>query len=742
MILNRLVVVLIVSFTSYSSSVIGQINQRAEPYSFKTNLKNINGTDVVLSTNLTVLRTEQIDNGKIEEIKENNRSTDKLFQFAYGFDADADLKIMGVQDSLDIGLLYRLIVRSDDAFSINLVFKKFKLPKGAKLFLYNVDKSHVLGAFTSNNNKESERLPVLPVRGDEIIVEYFEPYYTEFEGEITIGKINHDFLDFFNLRRINYGDRSSGACNVNINCAAGNDWQTEKRAVCKIIKSNDGSFLSTGTLLNNTNLDGKPYLLTAFHSVTNQSQADDCIFIFNYESSTCAGQVGSVSQSIAGATVRAGRNESDFTLLELSLAPLSTWNPHYAGWDNRNNIANNVVGIHHPSGDVKKICLEIDNIISTEPELTAMDNNANYWMVENWDIGVTEGGSSGSALFNSNHLVIGQLYGGDAACDGSTDNNLPDWYGKLSTSWGDGVDQTERLREWLNPDNSRVAFAGANVCPQGTVNDIDLNITHTIVGGVVEIYQVAEIITASNVVSSGATVNYKAGEEVILQPGFIGDNGSEFVAEIVPYEHCVPGCLPMSLSVINYLFSSGGNLCFEQTNADSYSITVVNNSGTIVHQNFGSANNFQICEPMPNSIGAGNYIVTLTLLTNCEELTEVYSVTNLGQTNIIIQNDSSISQSNDTEGLFEFLHSENSLEKIDFQVYPNPSTGSFLIQIEGHREGEYSLEIINSLGSTVYRIPSFEGSVLKIKESSLTSGVYFLRIDSGKSMTIKKIIVN
>ena len=33
--------------------------------------------------------------------------------------------------------------------------------------------------------------------------------------------------------------------------------------------------------------------------------------------------------------------------------------------------------------------------------------------VEDWDLGTTEGGSSGSPLFDQNHRVIGQLHGGD-----------------------------------------------------------------------------------------------------------------------------------------------------------------------------------------------------------------------------------------------------------------------------------------------------------------------------------------
>ena len=43
--------------------------------------------------------------------------------------------------------------------------------------------------------------------------------------------------------------------------------------------------------------------------------------------------------------------------------------------------------------------------------------------------GVTEGGSSGSPLFNSNGLIIGTLSGGNSSCEDPEGINL---YGKLS----------------------------------------------------------------------------------------------------------------------------------------------------------------------------------------------------------------------------------------------------------------------------------------------------------------------
>ena len=88
---------------------------------------------------------------------------------------------------------------------------------------------------------------------------------------------------------------------------------------------------------------------------------------------------------------------------------------------------------------MKKICFD-DDSPSQQNQFGAA-----VWYIDQWELGVTEGGSSGSPLFDQNHRVIGQLYGGGAACAGSVNNGQPDWYGRFDVSWGLG------LSEYLDP---------------------------------------------------------------------------------------------------------------------------------------------------------------------------------------------------------------------------------------------------------------------------------------------------
>ena len=80
--------------------------------------------------------------------------------------------------------------------------------------------------------------------------------------------------------------------------------------------------------------------------------------------------------------------------------------------------------IHHPAGDEKRIAIDFDPpTISNvrDPDIPG----ALHWRVDDYEVGTTEGGSSGSGLLNADKRVIGVLSGGAAACaaDSSDDSD-------------------------------------------------------------------------------------------------------------------------------------------------------------------------------------------------------------------------------------------------------------------------------------------------------------------------------
>ena len=435
---------LLVLFNSFSA--LGQISHGGSPY-FKSTASQMKFETVLMPV-------ENRRNIKSERFVEK-KSRLKYAKFAHQFVVNKSIDNSGKWTTIPSGRrVWNLAITSPGAYSLSLVFEKFRLPKGGQLFVYNYTDDRVLGAFTERNNKTSGRFAIEPIAGEDLIIEYIEPLNPEFKAELQLGKVYHDFKNIFRLLGAKNTEvkSTSGSCNVNINCPKGLNWQVEKRAVCHITYA---GFIASGTLMNNTKKDGKAYILTAHHVINEESIAEVAIFYFNYEAESCEGTSGTRSQSISGSNLRATTNHLDFSLLEMSSIPPSIYQAYYAGWDRSGNVPSQTVCIHHPNGDVKKISMD-DNA-----PLTASYSDSDYtfdmnthWHIENWELGTTEGGSSGSPLFDTNHRVVGDLTGGDANCF----NPINDYFAKFSSSWNTYPAKENQLKYWLDPENTGALF--------------------------------------------------------------------------------------------------------------------------------------------------------------------------------------------------------------------------------------------------------------------------------------------
>jgi len=359
------------------------------------------------------------------------------FRFGKEIPVKINMTTHGLWTQVAGGKVWRVVVGSKNALSINLIFNKFRLVAGSRLFLINADGSKWIGALDNRNNLPENVLGTMPLPGEAMIVEYFVPENAIDLGELEIGTVVHGYKNVFS-----FGE--SGSCQININCPQAADWALVKKAT--VVMLNGGSFC-TGALINNTSFDGRPYILTANHCYSRNVAAWSVAF--NYESPSCTSQDGNFNQSISGMVLRAKSNRSDFMLLELNSRPPSTYNAYYAGWDRSGNTPLSGACIHHPSGDIKKFSpYKVPGVGSTMEAATT-------WKIY-WDLNTcTEPGSSGSPLFNEDKRIVGQLFGGPSACGVITDS-LNDEFGKLSESWETAVFPTpaNQLKPWLDPLNT------------------------------------------------------------------------------------------------------------------------------------------------------------------------------------------------------------------------------------------------------------------------------------------------
>lgn len=437
--MRRLLSFFVILFLS-AICAFGQISQGGTPVSFSKQNR------AILQKTIPTFTMPYVDvNRLVADDIVNDKDKSIPWRFGENINVNIDVKLNGLKDILPNGdKIWRLRIFSSGAMTMNFTFDKYVLPNNAKLYLYNEQNSRICGAFTGFNNQTDQYFATTLIEGEAIIIEYFEPSNVSFEGQLHLNRVTHGYrnvLDFALKAAKAYG--TSGTCNNNVACPLGVGWENEIKSVCMLVVG--GSGFCTGALVNNTLNDGTPYVLTANHCSSSNDFAS-WVFWYNWQSAGCTNTTNPAHDQVttSGSILKARNAGSDFCLVQMNQTPPSSFNIYYAGWNYGTTAATSTMCIHHPDGDVKKIS-------SAGAAASSTYSGAQTWNV-NWTSGVTEPGSSGSPLFDQNHKIIGQLYGGASAC-GATPANMNDDYGKFSVSWNTGTTAATRLVDWLDPTN-------------------------------------------------------------------------------------------------------------------------------------------------------------------------------------------------------------------------------------------------------------------------------------------------
>jgi lysyl endopeptidase len=349
------------------------------------------------------------------------------YRFGFNHAVDLGLDNSGVWHEFPNGdRLWRLAIVCPEAFSINFEFHDYFIPSGAQVFVYS--ETEQIGAFTMASSGGQRSMGVTQLAGDRIIIEYNEPVAVRGQGRLRVGQVTHAYRDILRFAK---GLGDSGSCNNNVICPEGDPWRAQIRSVAIITVG--GSGLCTGQMINNCAQDGEPYFLTARHCLPSNQNVGNWVYRFNWNSPSCPlNQNGPTNQTVSGSQLLAQNAGSDVALIKFNNPVPTGYNVHFTGWDKSGVAPTSSTAIHHPSGDVKKISFD------TDPAVNGTFGGAQCWRILNWEDGTTEGGSSGSGLWNQDGLLVGQLYGGQASCS----FNVNDYYGKFNVSY-------PFLQQWL-----------------------------------------------------------------------------------------------------------------------------------------------------------------------------------------------------------------------------------------------------------------------------------------------------
>jgi len=447
-----------------------QLSEGGTPYSFDNTLPWV-------KLSKTDLAAPNIVQAKIEDDLNDPRMA---YRVGINLPVNLNPTNSGTWQTLANGdVVWRLKIKSDDAMALALYYNDFWIPDGGKVFIYNENKNQVLGAFTSAYNTVNTIRATQMIQGESLTIEYYAPAGTIGFPVLDIKEVVYfyrgveDFINGYLNEAGMTGYPKADPCQVDVACTPESTGWSEQidAAVHYTFNDGTGTYVCSASMINNTAADCTPYILTAWHcgEPNAGTNISNWTWYWNYQKATCSpGSNGSDpskgTQTMTGGTVVAssgngtlsnppGTNQvagSDFYLVQLSSEPPTAYNAYYAGWNRANVGSPSGVSVHHPAGSAKKISTYTSTLTNGNFNGGAANS---HWVVQ-WAAttnghGVTEGGSSGSPIFDNNGRIVGQLSGGSSFCSNPT---ATDVYGKMYMNWDQcGTATTARLESFLDP---------------------------------------------------------------------------------------------------------------------------------------------------------------------------------------------------------------------------------------------------------------------------------------------------
>lgn len=801
LVLSSLVLVLMVSANLFGQSYMSAINK----FEF--------------SKNIPVRSVEAPDRAQLAEEDALRDRQGLLYRIGVARLTNVNTANSGIWSTLSNGdRQWQLIVHAPGAEAISFLFETFKIYGGTTLRIQNMKGQDVHAIMTAADVQEHFRQNAALCFGDKLVLTLTEPKYTT-PSEIDMDRIMYNYRSTGNqsAQKINESD----PCEVNVNCTpVGDTWQDEKRGVARlyVVEGTQAGWCS-GTLINNTAADCKPYFLTALHCGVNSTTANmtQWKFYFGYEAPTCTNPTtgGSLASHFITGCLRiadsgdgGGNSGSDFLLVKMGTASneanvitqlkSTAFNAYWNGWNANAAATTGGASIHHPAGDIKKISTFTGNTVSTQWGTASGSHWRVTWTSNANGYGVTEGGSSGSPLFNSSQgYVIGTLTGGGSFC---TSQTAPDQYGKMAFHWtNNGTTTNRQLKPWLDPTNSGLlVLAGSsdpcsvvvptapianfaanqtNVTPATTVQFTDLTTgvptswAWTVAPGTGWAYAAGTSATSQN---PQITFNTVGQYTITLTATNAQGSDSEIKNNYIVVAASTGPCTGSSatcdefinnvnLNTINNTStcSTGGYANYTTTTTTlakgtQYSLTVIpgtpgqtnsayNDDEIAAWIDFNNNNSFN--DP-GEQVG---YVLVAAGWSNVFNFTVPTSAT-LGNVRMRVR----ISYSPDgaidpcgqsTYGEVEDYTinitassglTENPLDAIS--VYPNPTENELFVDMKNIDADVTRIEILDLSGKVLHIASANQGSILKMNTSNLAQGMYQIRIISDEYAVTKRFV--
>lgn len=371
-----------------------------------------------------------------DEILGNGGGPNPL-RFAIPVAAGLDLS-SGEWLPVDGGHLWRAVLRSPNATTARLHLTGLQVPEGQQMRMSAPGWAEsVVGPIEGKGEFGTGEMWSLALPTSEVLLEWFVPQGSAAKRlPFESAEYYHGYREIWKLNdEQGEGGLAVGTCHLDPICFP--TWVGESNGTVRLIFS---GYLCSGQLTATTAADETPYVATANHCISTQSVANSCQFNFFYRRNTCAASATAAAGSnVTGGDLVVTYATSDCTLL--MIRPTLPTTTYWVGWTNANVPTNTAsTCLHHPDGSYQRISFGTKN--GTSFNCGSPQSN---WSSLSWNsatqygvssVGVTEAGSSGSAIYrNSDRRMYGVLTCGASAC---TNTSADDGYGRLDVAISSG----------------------------------------------------------------------------------------------------------------------------------------------------------------------------------------------------------------------------------------------------------------------------------------------------------------
>ncbi len=371
------------------------------------------------------------------------------------------------------------------------------------------------------------------IEGESVGIELYLPSFTQAPGfSLEAPQISHLVYSMLHPNDESAADSGmvlpsrasdigrAGACNKDVACDLQTNPPNLPDATVKITSTVGGTtYLCTGTLLQDSDSDSKiPFFMTSGWCITSQSEARTMESYWFFQKTSCSGTQYTMEHQSGGADWLARDTNLDFTLLQLNTDVPN--GAYFAGWTSAPITPGSyVLGIHHPMGDLKK--WSQGTAAGFSPRGGAVNNAGGYIRVT-WSDGVTEYGSLGSGLFDTEGNFRGILSTGLSSCSAS---NEPDWYGRFDQIY-------PSVSQWLSTGATvlKKGVALASSLSQGRWQEFKINVPsdNTLKVELYNLSQDADLFVrrgmrATTVQNNCKSLNFNTSPEACSRPNY-GNN--------------------------------------------------------------------------------------------------------------------------------------------------------------------------------------------------------------------------